>query len=120
MSPLQSAFMALVFASLSTEAHAEVSDKIPSMAALWGGLALLLVVSFILGSWRAPAALAIYPFSLIFSALILDIIWSDIGTAVEQENGWPYIGSAYATTTLAILGPAIAWATLRKRLQISN
>ena len=86
-----------LFLSWPQIANAEVMDKVPSAIELWLFSSGTLIVAVSLGLTFHPlAAFAVYPLSLFLTWMILDLLRSDLGSAIFIEAGWPFFIQSYA------------------------
>lgn len=96
--------------------HAEVSDKLPTLAQIWviavsAGL-ICLVAGYFRG-WLA-ALIAVLPIGW-FLSLFSEMHSVDIGPALMAEAGWAYYVHAYLAVLLMVVLGCVGWMLGKRR-----
>ncbi|QNT62898.1 hypothetical protein [Ralstonia solanacearum] len=96
--------------SISCPAYAEVSDKVPSVYALWlAGLAAGVVCAVVGRFLRTWLWILVPLAAVVFVSLLLEIHAPDVGAALYREQGAAYYAQAYLAFGLVLLGSWIGW-----------
>lgn len=103
-------------------AHAEVADKIPSTAWIWGGALLLTGFCVVAARWRAwLAGLVLLVGVGLFASLFTEIMAEDLRGPIVAEQGHAYFLHAAAAAALflavALGALARAWGRGARRGQ---
>lgn len=99
---------------LSSPALAEVSDKVPDAAQNWIVLTSPCAIAFLVATIRPWFALLLLPVSSLLTMVPLDGLHDpNLGPAIRQELGEAYIWQAYIAAAIGMIGPPLAWATLK-------
>jgi hypothetical protein len=98
----------LLLTAVAFPAAAEVSDKIPSHAALWGVCSVVGVLSLAAGAFRPWLGI----FGIAYALLVLMVSHADltdpyVGPAILVEQGQSYALSAYGSPALTFVLSAI-------------
>lgn len=106
------AFLAIIYLP---SAYAEVIDKVPNLALIWGvaiasGIACLLATYY----RRWLLILAILP-AVWFLSLFLEIHSPDVGPALLVEAGRSYIAQAYLAGFVVIVLGVLGWVLNAKK-----
>ena len=105
---------------LSSPALAEVSDKVPDAVQNWLVFASPCVIAFMVATIRPWFALLILPVSSLLTFALLDEFHDpNLGPAIREELGEAYLWQAYIAAAIGMIGPPIAWATL-KAMKLQN
>lgn len=103
------ATLSLALAASASPALAEVSDKIPSFAALWGWSAGFTLAALLLALWRPVAGLVVLPLAALWAWGGHDMV-SDahLGPAILQEQSEAYVHAVYWSGIAGLIGPLLA------------
>ncbi len=106
---LRGAVLAVLLFTFATPALAEVSDKIPSVGAMWGWAIGLIALALLLG-WKRPAmGLLVVPIAAINAWGGYEMVTGDfIGRAILREQGHSYVDTVYLTGAIGVIGPLLA------------
>jgi len=106
---LHRAALGLALAASASPALAEVGDKIPSLAALWGWAAGFTLAALLLALWRPAAGLVVLPLAVLWVWGGHDMV-SDahLGPAILQEQGEAYVRAVYWSGIAGLIGPLLA------------
>lgn len=100
----------ILFVTWPSAALAEVMDKEPGAFELWGSAGLCLTLAVLLSRWKPWLPLAVWPFSALYGAAIIDqLLDAQIGHAIRAEAGIGYMIQAWGLATVDFLGPLFVW-----------
>src|SRR5262245_56767860 len=95
-------------------AFAEVSDKVVSIPEVWLWSGLGAVVAYAASRYRLWAGLLVSPAAaLVSGAAIATVMDPHVGPAVVEEQGWPYVATAYGSLGSIVLA-VVAGTYLRR------
>lgn len=90
-------------------ALAEISDKVPTLTALWIWVVALTVLAFFAGLWRWWAAAVVICLSLLIAwAGASELLSPDLGPAIARELGDDYVSAAWIAAIAQAGAPALA------------
>lgn len=103
------AALGLVMAISGSPALAEVSDKIPTLAGLWGWATGFTLAALLLALWRPAAGLLVLPLAVLWAWGGHDMV-SDahVGPAILAEQGEAYVRAVYWSGLAGVVGPLLA------------
>ena len=105
IAPMAFAAICLVTAS---PAYAEVADKEPSIAWLWGEAIIINLLAIVLERVRPKLGLVVLPIAAFLAwGGYMELTDPYVGPAIRQELGQGYITTSYLTYAVALLGPVI-------------
>ena len=108
---------------LIPEAHAEVSDKMPTIAELWIQGAIIGAALFFAARWKVWLAVISLTVAVLLAYGAYDLVNDPyIGPAIRAEQGARYVAAAYGSGIIpvgaVILGLCLAYR--RKHVEVSK